>query len=329
MPALNPLSVFVTGATSPVGRRVVRHLTAAGYRVAGAVSGSADGVRLRADGGTPAYPDVTRAGELRSALTAFGVSIIVHLDPLHQESLPFARPTWNNRALVESANAVVEAAKAAGVTHIVAASSVLAGMVADEEHAPPPELVARVAALNAAESAILNSGIAACILRLGAVYGTESDELVALRAALQTGRAVNVGELPAAAHGSHGDSHGHGAQLPFVEATDAARAILAAVQKAVSGVTLTIADGQPTAPAAFAAYFAAAQGLSLSASSSLLKRMMSPAAPAAARLHDAILALHLDADPAPARAALDWTPRFASYQQGIDDLLLSWRAGQR
>jgi len=101
------------------------------------------------------------------------------------------------------------------------------------------------------------------------------------------------------------------------------------VQKQISGATLTIADDHPVAPAAFAAYFASAQGLSVSAQSPFMQRLFAPAAPAGVRLHNALLALHLDADTAPAKSALDWTPRFASYQAGIDDLLLSWRAAKK
>ncbi len=32
------------------------------------------------------------------------------------------------------------------------------------------------------------------------------------------------------------------------------------------------------------------------------------------------------ADSAEAKAALDWQPRFATCEQGIDDMLLTWRA---
>jgi hypothetical protein len=38
------------------------------------------------------------------------------------------------------------------------------------------------------------------------------------------------------------------------------------------------------------------------------------------------MGLNSHADNAAAQQQIGWTPRFASYRQGIDDMLLSWRA---
>lgn len=320
MPDSSQSHVFVTGAATAVGREVVRQLVAAGYAVCGAADGSTDGAQVRADGALPTYPDPLRAGELRSAIHAAEASIVVHLEPQRHNLAPFARPTWNAHAIQAGAHALIEAAKAAGVQHIVIGSALLAGADTGGDHPPMPDVVALIEALRAAETAALESGIPACVLRLGYAYGAHSADLLALKAAIQTGRPISAGARPAA----HGHADHHGAQAGFIHAQDAAAAVVKAVQGAISGQTLDIVTAL-LAPAAFADQFAAAQGLTVASLPSAFSRLPAALNPAA-KLQAGLLALHLEADSAPAHAALAWTPRFASVQAGIDDVLLSWRA---
>jgi nucleoside-diphosphate-sugar epimerase len=328
MPDENSKNVFVTGATTPIGRETVRQLVRAGYSVVGAAQGSAGAALVRADGGMPAYPDPARAGELRSAIRAADARIVVHLETTRHNTVPFNRPTWDANAVRAAGAAIVEAAKAADAAHLIFGSALLAGVDTDGEHPPSAEIAAIVEALRAAESAALESGLPTLVLRFGYAYGADSDDLRAAAAAIQTGRPINVGALPAA-HGRHNgndEAHAHhGARAGFIHTADAASAILKAIEGAVSGQTLDICGAEFVAPAEFARRFAAAQGMSLMSIPPLIGRGLA-AIGAAARLQHGLLALAIPGDPAPAQSALNWTPRFPQLQPGIDDLLLSWRA---
>jgi nucleoside-diphosphate-sugar epimerase len=338
MPDSTPhADLFVTGATTPIGRAVVRQFAAAGYPVTGATTeGTAGSVKVRADGGAPAYPDPTRPGELRSIMRGADAAsgaplVIVHAESSQHFGVPLLRPTFDPAHIIASAKAVLEAAKTANTGQIVLISSILASLSSDGEHAPPAELLALADALRAAESAALESGIPAVVLRLGFVYGAEIEALSLALKAIKAGRALNVGERSHAGSGhGHGEpgGHAHGAQFGFIQAADAARAVRQAVEKQLQGVTLTVCDDQPATLADFAAYFAEAQSLSLVTPPAFLKRTLAPLAGAATKMVDALVALRLDADNTAAKSALDWTPQFRSFQHGIDDLLLSWRAAE-
>lgn len=320
-------NVFLTGATTPIGRETVRQLVRAGYRVVGATEGSDGAAKVRADGGMPAYPDPTRAGELRSAIAAADARIIVHLEMARHNIAPFSRPTWDADAVRAAGHAIIEAAKASDAAHLIFGSALLAGVDTGGEHPPAAEIAAIVDALRAVESAALASGIPTLVLRFGYAYGADSDDLQAVATAIQTGRPLNVGALPAAhGHTEHTDTaHHHGASAGFVHTADAASAVVRAVENAVSGHTLDICGVEFASPAAFAQRFAAAQGMSLMSIPPLVARGLAAVSPAA-RLQNGLLALNIPGDPAPAQSALGWTPRFAQLQPGIDDLLLSWRA---
>lgn len=325
MPDESSKNVFVTGATTPIGRETVRQLVRAGYSVVGATDGSDGAALVRADGGMPAYPDPTRAGELRSAIGATGARIIIHLETTRHNVAPFSRPTWDADAVRAAGHAIVDAAKSADASHLIFGSALLAGLETGGEHPPSTEIIAIIDALRAAESAALESGIPTLTLRFGYAYGANSDDLHAVAAAIQTGRPVNVGALPAAhGHTEHDSTH-HGASAGFIHTADAASAIVKAVDGAVSGQTLDICGAEFASPAEFAARFAAAQSMSVMSIPPLIGRGLAALSPAA-RLQNGLLALSIPGDPAPAQSALDWTPRFTQLQPGIDDLLLSWRA---
>jgi nucleoside-diphosphate-sugar epimerase len=105
----------------------------------------------------------------------------------------------------------------------------------------------------------------------------------------------------------------------WVYVIDAARALVLAMQERPAGAVLNIVDGHPASPAQFLRYFAESQGFGAPGGLPLF-------APRLSRAQNAILGLNSHADNAAAQQQIGWTPRFASYRQGIDDMLLSWRA---
>jgi nucleoside-diphosphate-sugar epimerase len=163
-----PLSVFVTGASGALGREVTRQLSAAGFRVTGATNGSENAARVRADGGLPAYPDVMRAGELRSAMQASKAEIVVNCEPQLYNHLPQVRGAWNAALMDEGVSALLEAAQVPNIQYIVHTSYAFADAYTEA-------LESLLDAVKAGEEKVLNSGIAASVLRMGFVYSAESN----------------------------------------------------------------------------------------------------------------------------------------------------------
>jgi nucleoside-diphosphate-sugar epimerase len=298
-------SVFITGATSAVGLALMRLLSAHGHHVAGAIASSADAAMIRSAGGTPAYPDLYRAGELRSAIQGTGSKIVVNLAPQVPNQAPQANAEWDER-LNEAVEALINAAKDAGADYLIHTSYAFADAEADgETEAAFPLLKAA----RLAERTVLSSDLPSCVLRLGYVYGAESSALKSLMGSLREGK----GFEPGSTHTAN-----------WIYAGDAAAAIYRAMLVRPTQVTLDIVDDQPVSPAAFLQEFANAQGLTAPVQP---PRYMfrNPYTP----LHVAML--KLDSPPVTneaAKAALDWSPQYPTVQQGIDDLLVTWRASE-
>lgn len=295
-----PTSVLITGATGALAREVTRQLVAAGHQVTGAVSTSADAAKVRADGAIPAYPDLYRAGELRSVIQGASAKVVLNLAPQLPNHIPQSPAQFDER-LAGAATALMEAAAEAGAEFVVHSSYAFA-----DAHAEDAASLLRW--VRAAERAALKGSVPACVLRFGFLYGAETDELVSLREALKMGRPVLAG--PNNTHAS------------WVYVSDAARAVVLAMQQRPAGAVLSIVDEDPASPAEFLRYFAESQGFSAPGGLSLF-------APRLSKAQRAILSLNSHADNAAAQERIGWTPRFASFRQGIDDMLLSWRAQER
>lgn len=295
-----PTSVFITGATGALGRAVTRQLVAAGHQVTGTAVTVEDAAKVRADGAIPAYPDLYRAGEIRSAIQGADAKVVLNLAPQLPNHLPQYPARWDER-LADATTAVIEAASEAGVEFVVHSSYAFADAHSDDA-------AALLRWVRAAERAALKGDVPACVLRFGFIYGAESDALVSVRDTLKLGRPVLAG--PDDTHAS------------WVYVTDAAHAVVLAMQQRPAGAVFNIVDEHPASPAEFLNYFAEIQGFSTPGGLALF-------APRLSKVQRSIMSLNSHADNAAAQEQLGWTPRFASYRQGIDDMLLSWRAQEQ
>jgi nucleoside-diphosphate-sugar epimerase len=309
-------SVFLTGASGALGRAVARQLIDAGYRVTAAVNGYRSALALRQTGAVAAFPDVRRAGEVRSAITGAGATVVVHLEPMLPNHTPNLDPHWDSQLdmIRESAAAVAQAAADAGVEFLVSTSYAFVygntgREVASEDSAPHgPNLPVIQAALDA-ESAVLNGSVPACVLRAGYVYGAHDEQTTALRDRLLKGEAVLVGDAHAVAN--------------WVMVDDLAAAIVAAIETRPAGAILNIVDNTPVSPAAFAGYLGEVMHVPVSARTAgggLLAKLKAPPT------EPALIDLQTRASNARAAEVLGWTPRYPSYREGLEQALLTLRA---
>jgi nucleoside-diphosphate-sugar epimerase len=303
------LNVFVNGGSTPLGRALVRQLVAAGHRVSASALNSVEGGLLRADGALPAYPDLTRAGELRSAFAAARSSVIVNLAPTYPHQAPQTSSTWDayTAVVAEGTAAALAAAKEVGAEYYIQGSfSFLGGDPHDHgDHEAPSAPF--ISAARRAEAAVSASGLNATVLRFGFVYSAESEALQALRDALLRGRPLLVGEAHTRANWIHSD--------------DGARAVLLAIAARPVGETLAIVDDQPVPPAAFLKELA--QQLGLLPPGQMPELIQALFAGATQR---AMLAQPSGASNADAKARLGWTLRYPTLAAGLEQALMMWRA---
>jgi nucleoside-diphosphate-sugar epimerase len=89
-----------------------------------------------------------------------------------------------------------------------------------------------------------------------------------------------------------------------------------------AGALLSIIDDRPQSPAAFLSCFAQSQGLDTPEPPPRFAFWAQPKPGQAA-----LMTLSPHADNAEAKSVLGWSPRFPNSEQGIEDMLLTWRAG--
>jgi nucleoside-diphosphate-sugar epimerase len=309
----SPLNIFITGGASGVAREATRQAIARGHKVTILTEGLEGATKARQDGALPAYSDVTRAGELKSLFTMSKTDVVIHLLPQAGNGFPTKDGYESQeRVMVQSAVALVEAAKEAGVKFIVYVSDAFVYGDAHGEWLTEDQVGHQNRSLRpvlAAEHHVMNSGLNACVLRAGFNYGGGTPSTVALGEELRRGRAPYLGD----SHSVHN----------WVHEADLAQAAVLAAEKQPAGQLINVVDDEPVGATAFASYLATGQGLyNLTASSIpafVLKRFTSDIQRA---LLDASLRLKNDK----AKQVLGWQPRYPNYRAGLEQTLLQWRA---
>ncbi len=176
------MRIFLAGASGVIGRRLVPLLVAAGHDVVGTTRSFAKATAITAQGATPALVDVFDAAALLRAVQAAKPQLVMH----QLTDLPSAPGTpgydaglvRNARLRIDGTRNLVAAAKAAGVTRLIAQSIAFVYAPSDglRIEADPLDLAATgarrrtVAGVMALEEATLEmpEGI---VLRYGLLYG--------------------------------------------------------------------------------------------------------------------------------------------------------------
>lgn len=293
-------SVLVIGADTGVGLATAKLLKRTGYNVTAVVNSSVAAAQARAQGILPAYiDDLTRSGEIRSALKAANATLLVNLANQGGNQAPQFNAKWID-SFEAQAKAVAEGAADAGIDYIVHGSVAFAD-------ARDEEIAALTRSARRAEKIILNGSVPATVLRFGFIYGANAPEAFTYKTNLHRG-AFSYG----------GPDLGHGA---WVYEADAANAVLLALEKRLENERLDIVDQNNASTNAFMRQFAEIQGYGLPDKlPSLIARNVIDKG--ALRLME----LDVHADASAAQEKLGWTPQYSSFTQGIDDMLLTWRA---
>lgn len=309
-----PKHVFVTGASSGAGLAVVRHLAAAGHKVTGTVSSSRDAEMLRKLGAIPAYPDLMRDGEIRSAIQGGSATIVVHCAPLAPNHVPQIKTDWESyeSLLRDGTTALMNGAKAAGVEFVVVGSYAFVygdqhGHAADETTEPPRASTPFVRGALAAEQAALAADVPACVLRAGYLYGASSPETVELHDRLKI-------RAPLASFDGH-------AVANWLHVEDFARAVALCIEQQPAGETFNIVDNHPATSADFLNYFVTSLNLTAPGNPPTFL-----AGRYTGKTQAELLNASVKASNAKAAERLGWKPMYGSYREGIDQTQLVLRA---
>jgi len=203
--------IFLAGATGVIGRRLVPLLRRAGYSVTGATRSSSKAATIERLGATAVVVDVLDARAVTDAVARAGSSILIHqLTDLN--SAP-GTPGFegalerNARLRVEGTPLVMAAAKAAGVTRVVAQSVAFIYVAGDRPREENDALDVSSVRTGAAalEHAVLGTpGIDGLVLRYGYLYGPDTwTETPRMRPALHVDAAAYAALL-AVTHGAPG-----------------------------------------------------------------------------------------------------------------------------
>jgi nucleoside-diphosphate-sugar epimerase len=311
------MRIFLAGATGVIGRRLLPLLLAEGHEVTGMTRSAARTEQLRAVGAEAVVADAFDAEQLKHVVAEARPDAVIHqltsipprIDPRKMER-DFAT---NDRLRTEGTANLVAAAKAAGVTRVIAQSVAFfyapgppgtvhaeSDPLLPEERAPKP-VKRSAAALASLERTVLDAG--GTVLRYGYFYGPGS----AISREGSTGREVARGRLPVVGSGE--------GVWSFIHVDDAAAATVAALGVSKPGV-FNVVDDEPARVAEWIPALARALGARKPRKvPALLARVL------AGGYGVAIMTEAQGASGALAKRELGWSPRYASWREGFETAL--------
>lgn len=310
------MKIFIAGATGTLGRPVVRLLLAHGHEVAGLTRSQQGRELLQQMGASAVSGDALEADGLRSAVVAYRPQQVVHLltalppmGPLRPRQL---RPT-NVLRTTATAN-LLRAAIDAGAQRLVAesfvgvyGSSPGAGPVSEDAPLPPIAHGAfeeAIAALRSLEDQLRTARSAGQLetvaLRIGFLYGPDVPSTQELAGQAKARRLF----VPRAMSGI-------GA---FVHISDAAAAIVAAIERPSPSQVYNIVDDEPVALDTFLSTMTHAIGAP--PPRHIPGWLLRIAAPVMAEAASARLVL----SNAKAKRELGWSLRYPTIETGLADL---------
>jgi nucleoside-diphosphate-sugar epimerase len=298
------MNVFVAGGSGAIGVPLIRELVRNGHQVTASTRTAANTAGLRALGANPVIADALDADALQRAVVAAHPTHVVHqLTALPKGGPRSARDlVATNRLRIDGTRNLLAAAIAAGARRMVGGSFALIGA---STAGVPEEIRPAAEAVQSMETQILDANrsgaIEGVVLRYGLFYGPEAASTVEMIAMAK--RRL----LPAV--------RGDRSLLPCIHVDDAARATVAALDRAPAGGIYDIVDDQPVSFSEIVRALAEAVGAPRPfAVPSWLPRLV---APYMARM----IALRLPLSNAKARADMGWRPAFPTIREGLRQTL--------
>jgi nucleoside-diphosphate-sugar epimerase len=254
------MRAFVAGASGAIGRPLIRRLVQAGHTPTGMTRRAEATEEIRADGAEAVVVDAFDRNALKEAVARAKPEVVVHELTSYAASLNLRDPAvyeGTNRLRTEGTRNLIEAARAAGASRIVAQSvafgyAPVGGWVKDEE-APLIEKSAgafgeAMRAVRDLEHQVMTAdGLDGLVLRYGWFYGPGTSYAPGGEHAEEIRRR----RFPVIGSGA--------ATYSFVHVDDAAAATAAACERGAPGV-YNVTDDEPARVRDWAPAFAEAIG---------------------------------------------------------------------
>ena len=301
------MRVFVTGASGAIGVPLVRQLVERGHEVIGAHHSPGSAERIRALGARPVLVDLLDPGEVRRAVLAAAPDAIVH-EATALANGKFSRNIDKTFAMtirlrIEGTDALLAAAREAGVTRFVAQSFAPyryareGGWIKTEQDPlePHPPAAARLgyAAMNHLDQVVSAAG--GTVLRYGGFYGPGDNALAPV---------IRKRMFPIVGDG--------GGYMSFIHLEDAAAATVIAVEEPHPGI-FNIVDDEPAPVREWLPAMAAALGAKRPLR---VPRWVGRLAGGDWAVVTSTQAR--GASNAKAKRELGWTPRYPDWRQGFE-----------
>lgn len=315
LPDGNQLNVFVTDASSGVGRMLTKQLSAMGHRVIGATDqGTVGAYKIREDGGIPVYPDLLRTSEMKSITQGFQTDVIVHLAPQRLNQVPYYPVDYRTSyALFHSVEVIAEVAGWINAKKLIYPSfAYLYGETGDyavDETSNIDTSNDFYRQASNAEAAIMDGGVMGYVLRAGYLYGEGTNGLADM---IKSGKSTPAG-------------HGH---ANFTQEEDLAAAIVKAIEHEAEEndvyEVFNIVDNESVALESYLNALASNIGLPRPGKPGPFAAFFAPESP----IREMLLNQSNTVSNTRAKEVLGWTPKYSNYAAGIDQALLAWRASQ-
>jgi nucleoside-diphosphate-sugar epimerase len=307
------MRVFIAGASGVLGRRLVQQLTARGHSVIGQVRSVKAESAVRAAGGDPRHADLFDAESLAKA--ADGCDTVIHAAtaiPTKRKALP-ADWAMNDRIRRKGTRCLTEAAAKIGAKAYLQQSIAWIARPKDESAfdenspaVPDPAIQSAIDAEAIAHEAGSVDGFTVAILRGGFFYDSESAHTRMLADGLRKRQMPIIGT---------GD-----AVWAMIHTDDAASAYVAAAEQPKNGVWHVV-DNELVTVRAFLAEFAARLGAYAPRRvPTWLARWF------ADEQTVAYFTRSTRTTNTRLRRDFGWTPRYATYREGLDQIVAAWNA---
>jgi nucleoside-diphosphate-sugar epimerase len=311
----NSFNIVVTGADTELGRETIEQLVAEGHRVTGIVQTSKNTTIFNKLGVVTAKANLEKASDLKAIFQAANAEVVLNLAPQVPNTLLHDGHNWKDydRILPATTTALIEALSDRVIRLFVHTSyAFLYGNVdnatEDTPLSVPSEEPIFLAAIQA-EKAIANSSLPACVLRLGYLYGPQSEDLKKYEFSFKLRRPYFAGAEEKL--------------MNFLHYSDAAKAISAIVERQPVGEVFNIVDGTPTAFANFIDSYALKLGYS---KPSHIPLWTAPLARLIIQLQQMeLLDISTRISNEKINQRLGWSPQYKDYKEGLKQTINTWR----
>ena len=307
------LSVVVLSPDTELGRETIAQLVKKGYRVTG-IGKDGDSKTLREQGAVFAQADLTKAAELKIAIEVAKPDVVLNLTPQITNTLLHDGHNWKgyDEILPATTTALLEALADTEVKLLVHASYTF--LYNDAKDATENDSLKALegdpifqAAIRVEEQ-IANSSIPHCTLRIGFLYGPQSQDLKKYETSFKLHRPYYAGPEDNLAN--------------FVHYEDAAKALVLVVEQQPVGETFNVVDDKPIPFANFIDTYAMKLGYSQPGHIPLFTKPVAKVIIKEPQMEILDRSTTANSDRI---KQLGWNPSYKTYQEGLDQTISIWQ----